>query len=266
MANKFVGAFDVQSEVIDKIRELKAQGYKEENMHVAARDDEQLSMVESRTNVQLNPTEEKGFMGKFISLLSGEKTARDAFDQLGFDKTESDDYYRQLENGKLLLFVDHDSTRSGQHYTDTPSRTHADSAEEESLQLHEERLRVDKKRVQTGEVNVGKHVVEEEQTIDVPVEREEVYVERRPVNEQISGSKDKEAGLKRKPAYDDSDGVHVPVSEERLEISKKNVVTEEVVIGKRKVHDVETVKETVQREVVDIEENVEPRNKGRKPL
>ena len=264
MANKFVGAFDVQSEVIDKIQKLKAQGYREEDMHVAARDDEQLSMVESRTNVQLNPREEKGFMGRFISLLSGEKTARDAFDQLGFDKTESDDYYRQLENGKLLLFVDHDSNGSGQHYTESRSRSNPDSVEEERLQLHEEHLRVDKKRVQTGEVNVGKHVVEEEQTIEVPVEREEVYVEHRPVNERTPSTK--EGGLKRKPAYDDSDGVHVPVSEERLEISKKNVVTEEVVIGKRKVHDVETVKETVQREVVDIEENVDPRNKGRKPL
>lgn len=264
MANKFAGAFDVQSEVIEKIKKLKAQGYKEEDMHVAARDDEQLSMVESRTNVQLNPTEEKGFMGRFISLLSGEKTARDAFDHLGFDKEKSNDYYRQLENGKLLLFVDQESNGSGQHYTESRSRANPDSAEEESLQLHEEHLRIDKKRIQTGEVNVGKHVVEEEKNLEVPVEREEAYVERRPVNERMPGTK--EDGVKRKPAYDDSDGVHVPVSEERLEISKKNVITEEVVIGKRKVHDVETVKETVQREVVDIEENANPRNKGRKPL
>ncbi|MBW9235012.1 DUF2382 domain-containing protein, partial [Leptospira santarosai] len=45
-------------------------------------------------------------------------------------------------------------------------------------------MNVDKNRVQTGEVNVNKHVVEEEQSVEVPVEREEVYVERRAVNRE----------------------------------------------------------------------------------
>lgn len=39
-----------------------------------------------------------------------------------------------------------------------------------------------KSPVQTGSVHLGKDVVEEERTLDVPVTREEVYVERHPVD------------------------------------------------------------------------------------
>ncbi|TWT09233.1 YsnF/AvaK domain-containing protein [Planomicrobium sp. CPCC 101079] len=119
------------------------------------------------------------------------------------------------------------------------------ATEEESLRLHEERLSVDKERVQTGEVNVGKHVVEENQSIDVPVEREEVYVERHAVNEEATGSE----------AFEENDTIHVPVSEERVNVTKKDVVAEEIVISKRKVQDTEQVNETVRREVADIDED-----------
>jgi len=82
--------------------------------------------------------------------------------------------------------------------------------EEERLRLHEERLNVDKKRVQTGEVNVSKHVVEDKQSIEVPVEREEVYVEQRKVDQNTSGTE---------AFVDENDSIHVPLSEERVVVS-----------------------------------------------
>jgi len=51
-----------------------------------------------------------------------------------------------------------------------------------TIQLREERLRVHKHTVQTGEVRVHKEVVSDVKTIQVPVEREEVVIERRQVN------------------------------------------------------------------------------------
>src|SRR5207302_270260 len=50
-----------------------------------------------------------------------------------------------------------------------------------TMQLKEEELKVDKAPVQTGEVEVRKEVVTEHRQISVPVEREEVVIERRPV-------------------------------------------------------------------------------------
>ena len=128
-------------------------------------------------------------------------------------------------------------------------------SEEERLRLHEERLHVNKERVQTGEVNVGKHVVEEEQTIDVPVEREEVYVERRPVNETAADTTLGDDSNLSGDAYQEGETIHVPVSEERVDVSKTDVVSEEVVVGKRKVEDTETVRETLRHEEADIDED-----------
>lgn len=121
-----------------------------------------------------------------------------------------------------------------------------DLSEEERLQLREEHLNVDKENVQTGEVNVGKHVETDHQEFDVPVEREEVSVERRPVEDDA-----------RPGSIDDTgsdDSVHIPVSEERVNVEKENVVNEEVVVKKDKVRDTEHVSEDVRREEADINE------------
>ncbi|RTX75378.1 DUF2382 domain-containing protein [Mammaliicoccus sciuri] len=122
------------------------------------------------------------------------------------------------------------------------NETQDNNVDEESVQLHEERLNVDKENVETGEASVDKHVVEEEQEFDVPVEREEVTIERRPVNEKVD--EDFNAN--------DDDSVHIPLHEERLKVEKENVVSEEIVIKKNKVQDTEHVSEKVRHEEADI--------------
>ena len=83
--------------------------------------------------------------------------------------------------------------------------------------------------------------------MDVPVEREEVYVERRPVDGDTTDTHDK--------GFNDNENISIPVSEERVNVSKKDVVSEEIVVGKRKVEDTETVRDTVRREEADIDED-----------
>lgn len=270
MTNKgttLIQAYDVQAEVLHKISELKAQGYKEEDMYVIAKHDDQLSMVQGQTDVHLNTQEDDDMMGKFKSFISGEDSTRDAFTQMGLGTSEADEYYRQVENGKLVLYVNSDYGNSYKPYAATQTdagtaNTAAASShdEEEHLRLHEERLNVDKERVQTGEVNVGKHVVEEQQTIEVPIEREEVYVERRPVNEDAGHGV---SGLTDKGAFEDGESIRIPVSEERVEVSKKDFVSEEIVVGKRKVQDTEVVNETLRREEADIDEQVKSKKDDR---
>lgn len=50
---------------------------------------------------------------------------------------------------------------------------------------------------------------------------------------------------------DDGENIHIPVMEERVEVTKRPVVREEIVVGKTKVN-TETVNETVRREKADI--------------
>jgi uncharacterized protein (TIGR02271 family) len=114
--------------------------------------------------------------------------------------------------------------------------------EQRTLRLREERLRVEKETVQAGEVGLRKEVVSEEQTINVPVRREEVYIERRPVNEQVTGEE-----------IDEGEEIRVPVREERVTVHKDTVVTGEVAVGKRAVQETRRVTDTVRREEARLE-------------
>lgn len=311
----FIQVFNTQAEVLSKVNELKAQGYDERDMYVVAQDKHSFSMVENQTNVNVDTAgeqEHQGFMGKFMAAFSDDSST-EAFRGMGLSHDESEEYRRQVESGKLVLYVDSDygdsyekhnqsynqtsgvndnqydrtgveanrahndhlsdngslsrtdrdqgydntlSADRSQDYDDTPgvdrsgvTETNSDT-EEERLRLYEERLNVDKERVQTGEVNVSKHVVEDQQSIEVPVEREEVYVERRKVDHNASGTD---------AFVDENDSIHVPLSEEKVVVSKEDVVSEEIVVGKRKVRDTETVSETVRREEADIDEGTDTR-------
>jgi uncharacterized protein (TIGR02271 family) len=109
------------------------------------------------------------------------------------------------------------------------------------LTLHEERLHAHKDTVQTGAVKVRKEVITEQQTIQVPVEREEIIIERRAVNGRSSG-----ASLK-------AEEIRIPVKEEKVHVTKDVVVKEEVDVKKRKVRGTETVTDNVRYEEVKVD-------------
>jgi len=125
-------------------------------------------------------------------------------------------------------------------------------AYERTIQLRQERLKVEKTPVETGEVRVGKRVVTEHKTIDVPVEREEVVVERRPAS-----------GRAAKGDFGAED-IIIPVKEEQISVTKEPVVTEEVTVGKRKVQDTKHVSETVRKEELKVDKHGDVNIKGQK--
>ncbi|GKV69295.1 hypothetical protein NCCP2716_17930 [Sporosarcina sp. NCCP-2716] len=119
----------------------------------------------------------------------------------------------------------------------------------ETVDLHEEKLEFDKQRVQTGEVELEKNVVEERVKTDIPVEHEEVTIERRPVTDQTART----GGVSAADGVTfDEETIRVPVTEERVEVTKRPVVTEELVINKKTVTDTERVDETLKREEVEV--------------
>lgn len=143
-----------------------------------------------------------------------------------------------------------EALRNEMRYEMPPNNSGADMnrfdghTEEEKMKLREERLQVDKEEVERGEVSLHKDVVSEQQSFDVPVSREEVYVERRTVNESETGDY---------TMQEDDETIRVPIMEERLEVTKKPYVAEEIVVGKRKVEDTEHVDETVRHEEARFE-------------
>jgi uncharacterized protein (TIGR02271 family) len=113
---------------------------------------------------------------------------------------------------------------------------------EQRMQLREEQLQVYKQPVETGQVGLRKEVVSEQQSVDVPVTHEEVYIERRPGSGQPS-----DAPIGEGETY------RVPVREEQVGVNKQQVVREEVALGKRQVQDTQHVTDTVRREEARVE-------------
>jgi uncharacterized protein (TIGR02271 family) len=110
------------------------------------------------------------------------------------------------------------------------------------IQLREEDLQARKTSVEKGQVSLGKEVVSEERTVEVPVNREEVYVERRAVDRPAERPVGETAGRT----------LEVPVREERVEVDKQPVVYEEAGIRKQEIVSNQAVSETVRREELRV--------------
>jgi uncharacterized protein (TIGR02271 family) len=108
---------------------------------------------------------------------------------------------------------------------------------EGSLHLHKEELDVSKNSSNAGEVILSKEIVEERKSIDVPVSHEEVVIERRSVDNELSNS-----------AIGEEETIRIPVSEEHVEVSKHTVTTGEVSAYKRAVEQTQHIEETLRRE------------------
>jgi uncharacterized protein (TIGR02271 family) len=116
------------------------------------------------------------------------------------------------------------------------------------LQLFGEVLRVHKERVGRGEVRVRKDVVTENQTIEVPVTREELVLERVAVSPNTPASSANIGG---------SQEIRVPLSEDSVRVEKQPVVREEVIVGKREVSDVARVGDEVRHEELRVDSEVD---------
>jgi uncharacterized protein (TIGR02271 family) len=126
--------------------------------------------------------------------------------------------------------------------------------DERRIRLLKEVLHIDKERVQRGEVRLRKDVITEQQNVQVPVSREELVVERVPVQNREAGTQ--EIGNADKE-------IRVPLSEERVRVEKKPVVNEEVRVGKKQVQDTKHVSDSVRHEELRTDETAEDPKKKR---
>jgi len=110
-----------------------------------------------------------------------------------------------------------------------------------TFQLREEQLKANKREEKTGDVSVRKEVVTEHKKLTIPVEREEVVIERRPARGGRTSGDIK------------AEEIRIPVKEEKVNVTKQSVVKEEVSVGKRKVQDTKTVEGDVRREELRVE-------------
>lgn len=111
---------------------------------------------------------------------------------------------------------------------------------------HEERLNVGKEQVESGRVHIRKHVVNEQQSVQVPVTREELRVERTPIvdGDVVDGGRLSEGDTE------------VVLHEERPVVSKETVGVEKVSVGTERITENQTVTENVAKERIEVEGDV----------
>jgi uncharacterized protein (TIGR02271 family) len=119
----------------------------------------------------------------------------------------------------------------------------------QALTRSEEELQVDTKQVPRGQAGVRKRVVTEQQHRTVPVEREELRIQREPIK---AGEGDSDAEIT-------ADERTIELREEQPVVDKRVVPKERVRIGKEVVRDQERVSEPVRKEQVEVEQPDEER-------
>jgi uncharacterized protein (TIGR02271 family) len=117
-------------------------------------------------------------------------------------------------------------------------------ADHQALTRSEEELEVDTKQVPRGRAGVRKRVVTEQQHRTVPVEREELRVQREPIP---AGAGDGDAEMS-------ADERTIELREEQPVVDKRVVPKERVRIGKEVVRDQEHVSEPVRKEQVEVDQ------------
>ena len=204
------------------------------------------------------------------SVRKGGTGITDSLENLGLPEQEATFYNREFEAGRTVVLVNTADRqqeaydifrRNGGYdfnsqaaqmggYSSTASTTstastgvrETETEDEQRLRLREEQLRAQKQPVETGEARLRKDVVSEQQSMDVPVTHEEVYVERRPGSGQPT---DQPLG--------EGETYRVPVRDEQVSVDKQAVEREEVSMGKRPVEETKRVSDTVRREEARVE-------------
>ena len=103
----------------------------------------------------------------------------------------------------------------------------------------EEQLNVSTDRVESGQVHLRKYVVNETETVEVPVEREEVRVVREPITDADRANYDGKIGEQE---------ASVTLHEDRVNVSKDSVPVEKVSLETDTVRGTERVSEEVRKE------------------
>jgi uncharacterized protein (TIGR02271 family) len=112
-----------------------------------------------------------------------------------------------------------------------------------SIHVHEEELVAGTHEVERGAVRVHKDVVEEQQSLEVPVTEEEVEVTRRRVDRAVTADDH---------AFEEGT-IEVPLRGEEVDVEKRARVVEEIDLDKTARTHTERVSDTVRREEVTIE-------------
>ena len=272
---RIIAFFPKRDDAYRAVSELKHAGFTSDEIGFMARSDHDTDTVSGSID------RDRSFWDKLKDFFSGESSDdvdyRDSASGMKWDERRADYYYRGIARGGALVSVagqraeearpilqdaGGDLRESGFEDVSADSTATGEVDQDYRIQLRGEVLRTFRERIQRGEVRLRKEVVTENKTVEVPVTREELVVERVPVSGQEAANAD-EIGSDKE--------IRVPLSEERARVEKQPVIQDEVRVGKRAVQKTERVSEDVRHEELrvdkegDVEVDTRGGKKGKKP-
>jgi len=153
------------------------------------------------------------------------------------DITRERETYRMANTGRTM-----NTGNTGTLNTGTATSTNTQG--ETVIPIMEEELAVGKRQVQSGGARIHTYVTERPVDASVTLREEHVTVDRRPVDRAATDA-DMAFGEK---SFDVTETAEVPV------VAKSARIVEEVVVGKTETERTETVRDTVRRTDVEVEE------------
>jgi uncharacterized protein (TIGR02271 family) len=174
---------------------------------------------------------------------------QDLYNYYGFDSAG----YNAAQGQNVDVDRDYDQTNfaSGQSFNDHGTVGHDTSGPttDDAMTVSEERLNVGTQKVEAGRARLKKFVVTENETVTVPVSREEVRIEREPITDGNIGN------ALDGPAISEEEH-EVVLTEERPIVNKEAVPVERVRLDTDTVTTNETITESVQKERVDLDGDI----------
>lgn len=135
------------------------------------------------------------------------------------------------------------SSRAQSAFSDDRQQTTKAREGQVVIPVIEEELRVGREIIETGKVRVSKKISEHEETVDEPILREQVSVERVQVNEYVDAPPE---------ARQEGDTLIIPVLQEKLVVQKRLLLVEELHIRKQVAETREPQTVTLRKEEVEV--------------
>ena len=168
MVKRVEGVYPSVEEALRAVERLRDEGYSRNNITLVANEDVRTRLS---AEVEADVTTQKGDETRtdednksFWESVKDAFTTDDSYDESNYDDPNYDaendpvyDYRESISEGHVAVLVS-----GGPNLNDSTAQNDSNKrSDEESIELKEERLEIDKDKEKTGEVHVKKNVVED---------------------------------------------------------------------------------------------------------
>jgi uncharacterized protein (TIGR02271 family) len=258
MTHTVIGLFDNKNEARVAMEELVEQGFVRENIDVSDKryDDSATTTGTTTTDTGVGDS----ISNFFGSLFGDDQTTAQNYTNAAYDAdailtVQVDSPERARAAAEILdrhgaIDVDNNSAQyNQQNYAQTSGTTEntatAKTEGEMSIPVIEEELQVGKRAVERGGARIRSRVIEKPVEANLRLREEHIVINRQPVNRAVT-----EADLQHVQEGD----INLTERAEEAVVSKQARVVEEVSVGKQVSEREETIRDTVRRTDVDVEE------------